>query len=184
MGNGLFSVEKEIPISLIAGDSKTFTVTFLDFTSANGWQMYYVLNGAEDKVKIKGTANGNGWDFTIKSYCTKDWAEQYAAYAIFAEKADDRKTLARGSIQIFGNPDNVQYGARLQQLQEDLKSIRDFKSRLAKDPKLSMTFGGRQFSRANVDELLKLETNIAKELHTIKYGLDTVRKTIRANLGR
>jgi len=178
----LYSFERDLPVSLIAGDSKTFKYSNANYTDALGWSMTYILNGA-NRLEIEGSANGATFDFTIPANKTEHWEAQYAAYAIIATKGTDRKTLARGSIQIHANPANTDFGERIKQLEADLKAIRNIKSKLAKDPKLQMSFGGRTFSRANWQEIRVMETDIARELYILKHGHSNVRKTIRVTLG-
>lgn len=178
----LISLGRNTPISLIAGDTKTFTFSQTDITDAGGWTMTFIFQVREGSVKISGTANGNEFDFTIAANKTENLKEQYTTYAILANKGDERRTLSRGSIQIHANPEKEDFGSRIRQLEKDLDNIRAFKSKLAVDPKLQMSFGGRTFTRANISELLHLETNIAQELQILKHGHSFGRKTIRVNL--
>ena len=177
------NIETNVPISLIAGDTKTFSFSQTGVTAGGGWAMIYILQTTEGTVKITGTANGDSFDFTIPANKTENLKEQYTTYAVLATKADERKTLRRGSIQIHANPEKDDFGSRIRQLETDLGNIRAFKSKLAIDPKLQMSFGGRAFSRANISELLHLEANITQELQILKHGHSFGRKTIRVTLG-
>jgi len=138
----------------------------------------------ETRVKITGTANGDGWDFTIAAAKTENWKEQTAAYAVYATQGNNRRTLARGTIQVMANPDNDDYGGRVVQLEKDITNLEAIKSKLARDPKLQMSFGGQSFSRANINDLLQLELNMRKELYLMKFGHTNVRKTIYGRFGR
>jgi len=174
---------QNLPRSIIAGDTRTFSVSASDLTSAGGYTMYYILTGTT-RIKITGVANGDSWEFSIAASKTSNWKEQVATYAVYATKGAERKSVARGSIQIYGNPDQPDYGSEIRQLQVDMDNIAAMKSKLAKDPKITMSFNGQSFTRANIDDLFALETSIAKRLYQMRFGHTNVRKTIRGVFGR
>jgi len=58
------AINQSTPASIIAGDSRTFSLGVSDLTSDGGWTMYYILTGTT-RIKITGVANGDSWEFSI-----------------------------------------------------------------------------------------------------------------------
>ena len=168
--------EANVPESLIAGDTREFSIENSNFP-ASTWTMTYYLHG-ETTVKIVGVASDEKHVFTIPSNKTDTWREQSAAWSLVATQSDLQYTVQRGTLTIFPNQTKNEAGARIKNLQDDLEAIRAFKSGRAKKGVLKSTFAGRSLDKMPLTEILQLEVDLASQLITLKHGYSALRKTI------
>ena len=172
------TVNDGLPVSLIAGDSRTFKWSESNHKATDGWTAKYYLHGDTSVIRT-GTANGDEFQFTLTSGCTENWKQQTATYAVIVTKGTDRLTMAQGSITVWDNPAKSDMGQRVRDLENDLALIRSYRSNLITGGKLRSSFAGRSIEKIGVEELGMLEVQIAKELTILKYGPSAIRKTVR-----
>lgn len=167
--SNLINPNDGLPGQLIAGDKRTFNVGSTAFKSTDGWSMTYVLQGI-NTIKITGEGNGDSFDFTISADKLARWEAQTAGYALIAKKGNDRKVIAQGPVIIYANPENVDYTARLREIEADLKALNKIKSEIARTGMAGKAFGGKRFDVRSLDELLILETILLDERYVLTYG--------------
>lgn len=169
-----------LPLSLIAGDTRTFEIENSDFP-APSWTMTYYLHG-ETTVKITGVASDDKHVFTIPSNKTDTWQEQSAVWTLVATQGALQYTVERGSLSVFSNSTKNEAGQRLKDLETDLANILAFRSGRAKKGVLKSTFAGRALDKMPLDEILLLQSTIQGEITVLKHGYSALRKTIEIRI--
>ena len=171
----------ELPQSLTAGDSRTWSILNSNFP-ASTHEMVYHLHGREASLKLTGVANGDTHDFTLDANKTEHWVEQSAYFGLVATIGSIRHTVKHGSITIFANPANSDAGKRIRDIEQDIAAIEAFKSGRAKKGVIRSSGFGRSLDKMPLEEILTLETNLRIHLITLKHSFDDVRSVIQIGI--
>jgi hypothetical protein len=84
-----------------AGDSFSWRQTLGEHTAANGWALTLrLIPQAGAPVQITGSATGPEWAFAATPAQTAAWPAVAYTAALIATRADERTTLASGSLTV------------------------------------------------------------------------------------
>lgn len=97
---------------LIAGDSFYDKTTHADYSAADGWaqKMRFTPRNAGAAIVLTAAADGDDFVTTASPTTTAAWVAGAYSYAVWVEKAEERKTLDTGEIQILPDPSTMASG--------------------------------------------------------------------------
>ncbi|WP_377153333.1 hypothetical protein ACFJIX_17965 [Roseateles sp. UC29_93] len=93
-----------IPTSLNAGDTLSASLGDSLFSADEGWGATLRVIGGGQNLGVAGTANGDGWEFTVPAATTAGWAVgSYSLVAVFTKGAE-RQSSPLGVLSLKPDP--------------------------------------------------------------------------------
>lgn len=89
-----------IPKTLQAGDTITWTDFLSDFKASDGWVLKYTLVGS-NTFTVTGTADGDNHSFTITAAQSTKYVAGDYTYFVSATNGADSRTIEKGSLEVL-----------------------------------------------------------------------------------
>jgi len=152
------------PTKLRAGDSISWTKSFGDYTSANGYQLKYrVIGSAGIAAAVSATADGDGWSCTITKAISTTLAAGIYTLIGWVEKGLERVTVSETSIQILTNLVDATLATDTRShARKTLTLIEAAIESYAVRPVEQISIAGRTWTRPSLDILNRLRSKYAK----------------------
>lgn len=154
---------------LTAGDTLDFTTTVDDYLASAGWTLKYRLAPRSGGTVIDITANASGDDYRVQvlAATTAGWAAGFYSWAAFVEKAAERYTVGRGSLEIRVSSVAMPAGFDDRgHVQKTLDAIRAVIEKRASKDQQEYSIAGRMLKRTPPADLVMLEQRYSSLLRS------------------
>jgi len=154
------------PTQLHAGDSVTWARDARTYPSSAGWSLKYSLRGP-GSLDVAST-DGEPYLFTVGASATRDLPAGVYRWACYAERGDERLTLASGSLTVLPDLqqatefDGRSHARRMLDLIEAA-----LEKRIPKDQQ-SYEIDGMRLDRIPIERLEALRTRYRREVASAK----------------
>jgi hypothetical protein len=157
-----FEALTSIPCEFESGNSVTVTMPLPDVSPSEGEaKLYLSLNGTA-VTNITATESGDEFTFTISAAASAALAPGLYDYAIyFTYTGTQRISIATGQIRITPNLATSQTASDAQTM---LTALNATITTLMASGNASVSFNGQSFTRRNLDELIKMRTQLRAEV--------------------
>lgn len=146
-----------IPFSIIAGDSLSFSESYPDYLASDGWAASYVLLNKAGKIDFPAVADGDDFKFSVVSADTESWLPgEYQAVLVLA-KDSERATLMSNTVTVKPNPLSVASMDGRTQAKKILDSLRSAYEKFVESGGVvqEVTVNGRVTKFRTADDILK-----------------------------
>lgn len=141
-----------IPTTLRAGDSVSWSDSLADYSSIDGWVLKYALRGPHE-IDIEATGTGTDHDVVLVRADTEDYLPGEYAWVAYVENVTDRVTLATGTLNV--QPDLVAGSAAPSHAKKMLDAIQAVLEKKASKLQSEYTVDGNMLKFMTYDELIK-----------------------------
>jgi hypothetical protein len=120
------------PVTIIAGDTISFTKSLADFPASQGWSLKYTLRGGANPIEFTSTADGDDHVLSVDALTTAQWLPQDYTFSGFAEKGSERDSIYLATLTVIANTessDATQQTTHAQRMIERLESVLEGKAR-------------------------------------------------------
>ena len=91
------------PLTVTAGDLVTWTKSFDEYPTADGWVLSYALTNSAGKISITGTTSGSLHLISVAAATTASWSAGSYLMQGYATKGSERYIVFSGNIIVAPN---------------------------------------------------------------------------------
>lgn len=152
---------------LTAGDTLDFPVVVSNYKASDGWSLKYRLAPRVSGTVIDLTAVASGDDYRVQvtAASTSAWAAGFYSWSAFVEKAAERYSVSRGTLEIrvssVAMPAGYDSRTHAQKTLDAIKAVIEKRASLDQQ---EYSIHGRQLKRMTIDELLKFRVVYEREV--------------------
>lgn len=146
----------DIPAIMTAGDSFAWKKTLSDYPADDGWILTYSLVNASGQIKFNAVANGAAHAVALLIATTAAWDAGVYRYQATVKKADQRKVVDSGTVEILADFETATAGLDARPhcfiMRDSLQAL--FEGKATSD-QLSLSINNRSISLLSPSEVIE-----------------------------
>lgn len=150
------------PKRLNAGDSASWVVAVPGHPASDGWSFKYSLTNASHVHTLTATALGDDYSIRLGSSESASFAPGLYTLIGYVERSDERVQVSSQRLEIL--PNLTEAHDRRSQAERTLSAIRDLLEGKATDDQQMIQYAGRTLSRYTFEQLLAIESRLARQV--------------------
>lgn len=150
------------PKRLHAGDSASWVADFPNYPASEGWSLKYSLSSASNVYTLTASPLGDDFEVSIASSVSSTFAPGLYTLIGYVEKGDERHTVTEDRFEVL--PNITEAHDRRSQAERTLQAIRDLLEGKASDDQQMIQYAGRTLSRYTFEQLIAIESRLARRV--------------------
>lgn len=146
-----------IPNSITAGDSLSFSESYSGYLASEGWSAAYVLLNKIGKIEFAAVAAGDGFDFSVASSESESWVPGEYKAVVVLSRGGERATQPSSTVTVKPDPLSVESMDGRSQAKKILDSLRSAYEKFVESGGVvqEVAINGRVTKFRTADDILK-----------------------------